>query len=131
MRTLLTLFLMWAVPAAAAPKDHFQDLIDALGPAARTRAGDRAEREAVALNTVLIIHGADICHLTPRAAAYQQERTEAIDDSLLAAYGARREQERQRIMRAIDTWWARTDLSGNDRTRFCTMIDKALKHIGY
>lgn len=131
MRTLLTLFLMWAVPAAAAPKDHFQDLIDALGPAARTQGTPRADRELVALNTVLIIHGADVCHLTSRAAAYQRDRTEAIDESLLAAYGARREQERQRIMQAIDTWWARTDLSGNDRTRFCTMIDQSLKHIGY
>ena len=56
MRILLTLFLMCAVPAA--PKDHFHDLIDALGPAARAQTGGRAEREAVALNTVLVIHGA-------------------------------------------------------------------------
>jgi hypothetical protein len=131
MRILLTLFLMCAVPAAAAPKDHFHDLIDALGPAARAQTGGRAEREAVALNTVLVIHGAEPCRMTSRAAAYRRERSEAIDESLLAAYGARREQERQRIVRAIDTWWARTDLSEHDRTQFCTMIDKALTHIGY
>ena len=35
------------------------------------------------------------------------------------------------IVQAIDTWWARTDLSQHDRTQFCTMIDKALTHIGY
>ncbi|HEX5212029.1 MAG TPA: hypothetical protein VFW22_09880 [Pseudolabrys sp.] len=127
----MTLFLMWAVPAAAAPKDHFGDLIEALGPAARTRPGERAAREAVALNTVLIIHGAGVCHLDARTAVYRKERGEAIEESLLAAYGARREQERQRIMQAIDTWWARTDLSGHDRMQFCTMVDKALAHIGY
>jgi len=131
MRMLLTLFLMWAVPAAASAKDHFKDLIDALGPAARTQGTPQTDRELVALNTVLIIHGAEPCKMASRAAAYQHERREAIDESLVAAYGARREQERQRIMQAVDTWWARTDLSEHDRTQFCTMVDHSLKHIGF
>ena len=63
LRILLALLLICSVQTAAVGEDHFKDLVDALGTGTGSDGSPRSNLQAVALNTVVIIHGAELCAL--------------------------------------------------------------------
>ena len=123
MRAMLSALAITTLAMTAVAAD-LNDLVEALGQ-------PRSAPEAVAQNTSIVLYAADLCGIGDRVRRYKLDQAKVIQRLMTEGFGADRELETKRIVKEIDVWWSRTDVTDPAKRQLCEMAETSLKQLGY